>query len=339
MDEVICSRQGYEKLEAVQIAERTRKVREGLNTVFLYKSIWRDAPAEVASWTRNTLVDRRWEEDRTDLQDLDRELDKEPNLTQIEPFVFNHPLLVARMIVQNDLDQFAKYGFGSKRDFAKAIVTYCISERRPIQGDKRCVSWRNERYQNRVDLIDHGDLNVRQTDITGKLGEDIIINPQTQGFGIQQDWSPFLVSVLKYAERIGQKNIPEIRNWRDLAKKVRTTNPWGTDIPDPETDSPDVSVELLFSTGLAPLEYPLRLNDRVVASLGDGNLELLRENPKGEVELFGGRLKGSRIITYFPTDIPNLLRANYQLFARSVSSMAQLMDYFNSKETTIEPMQ
>jgi hypothetical protein len=331
---IICSRQGYEKLERAQIQDRTHKKRDALNRVFLFRSIWQDEPEKVASEIKNSSG-TELQEDREDLQELERKLDEETNIFQMEPFVFENPLLVGRLVFGDDLDNFSKYEFKTKTDFARTIVAYCICEREEIQRDSCSVSWRNETYKNSVKLINHGDLSVLQKDITGRLGEDIIINPCSQGFGLKQDWSPFLVSVLKYAEAIGKKEIPEIRDWRTLARKLRTANVWSTNIPDKSDKEPEFQIKQLFLSGLTPIEYPIHINSEIFPMFSEGSLEILRENPQGDIKLFRGTITASKIISYSPEDIPFLLKANYQLFARSVNDMAQIMDYFNSKKTTI----
>lgn len=335
MDKVICSLETYRKLDATDILSRARKSVDGLETVFLYKSISGGKPEEILKSIKGSKG-KEMEEDRADILELERKLEEESWVTWINPFVIEHPFLIGRMVFGSDLEKFAQFGFSSKRDLAKAITVYCASERYGINNTYCKYIWRTRNYRNEISLCDHGDFSVEQIDISSQQNTVILTNPPEEGFGIVQDWSPFLVYALKYAEAIGRKDIPEIINWRDFAGKIRASNPWGSKIPDKSAEL-DLATENLFLRGLIPIQHPLFTggNSVVAPSINEDRLEILQENNSGDISIFNGKIKMKRIITYFPEDIPHLLNANYKLFARSVNAMVQIMDYFNSKSSTI----
>ncbi len=333
MKAAICSNQGYDKLERADILSRARKIEDGLSILLLYRSIWEGLPEKTLQDIKSSKSELL-EEDRKDVSALEKKMNEQDLITDIRPFVFEHPYLIARMVFGSDMEKFASYGFGSKMALASAISTYCIAERDTIKQTPHEYSWRNNNYRNVVSLTTHGDMDVTQIKILGNPGEDVIIDPQYYGFGLQQDWSPFLASALKYAEAIGKKDIPQIRNWREFARQIRKHNFWGTKIPEESKDDDYFDAEIIFTRGLYPSNSPIFINDHVAASLKDNRLEMLRESADGKVLLYDGRLKMNVCATYFPDDLPHLLNANYQLFARSVDSMAKLMDYFNNQTST-----
>ena len=330
-DTVICSNKTYDLLNVASILNRTQKVAEGLQTLFLYRSIWEGLPEQTLKEMKS-FSSLPLREERKDALNLEKAVGAEQHLLRMEPFAFEHPFLVARMVSGKDLEQFHSYGFSSKRNFAKGVAAYCISERAQIAGDKQEYSWINTSYKNKITLCSHGDLGVTQIDIRGKA-EEILINPPKEGFGLKQDWSPFLVAILKYAEAMRKKNIPLIQNWRETARKVRTSNACGTTIPERAKEE-SFEAETLFTQGLYPLEAPLFITSDIVASLNENRLEMLCKDENGSVNLWNGKLKMRPFLTYFPHDLHHLLTANYQLFARSTKDMAGIMDYFNSRKST-----
>ncbi len=332
MDTIICSSRTYDLLNASSILSRAQQVADGLQTLFLHRSIWEGVPErelqEIKAFSSPAL-----QEDREDARLLEKAVEAEHHLICMEPFVFDHPFLVARMVFGDDLEQYHAYGFSSKRNFAKAIAAYCISERAQIEKSKQEYSWVNASYKNKVTLHTHGDLGVTQTDIRGKA-EEILVNPPCEGFGVKQDSSPFLVAVLKYAENLGSKELPLIQDWRSFARQVRTSNVWGTTIPEKAKEE-SFEAQMLFMRGLYPLEAPLFITEGVVASLNKNRLEMLCEDDQGPVVLWNGKLKMRSFLSYTLEDLSHLLLANYQLFARSTHDLAGVMDYFNDHESTI----
>jgi len=333
MKAAICSNQGYDKLERADILSRARKIEDGLSILLLYRSIWEGLPEKTLQDIKSSKSELL-EEDRKDVSALEKKMNASDLIKDIRPFVFEHPFLIAHMVFGSDLERFASHGFKSKRGLASAVAAYCIAEKDSIKADPREYNWRNDTYRNRVSLTTHGDMGVMQINISSKEGKDVIIDPEDNGFGLQQDWSPFLASTLKYAEAIGKKDIPQIKNWRDFAREIRKHNFWGTQIPEESNDNDYFDAQMLLERGLYPLDAPIFINDHVAASLKENRLEILRESADGKVLLYDGRLKMNVCATYFPDDLPHLLNANYQLFARSVDSMAKLMDYFNNQTST-----
>jgi len=322
----VCTERTYDLLDKANILSIAQNSRDGLKTLFLYRTVWEGAPKQTLEELKSSK-DATLSEDLKDALDLEQKLDS-GTIFDINPVVFEHPFLVARMVLGKELDNFGNYGFNSKKDFATAVATYCMEEKDHIDKDIKRYCWRNKNFRNFVDLSTHGDLHVSQTDLSDTTGKIVLTDPTREGFGIKQDWSPFLVSVLKYSQLIGKQEIPEIKNWRETAVPIRTSNFWGSKIPD-RSDDLAFGLEGMFDRGIGPSDAPLFINDNTISYFRDGNLEFLREHKEGDIELYQGRLKMKKFMTFTPDDLTHLLKANYKLYARSVSDMAQIMDHFN----------
>lgn len=331
-----CSNQTYERLQSLQIEKRARLVREDLKQIFLHRTIWQGKSNQILKDARTVKQSGALlTEEQKDILSLESRLEKEDFVSQMEPFAIEHPFLVAKIILGDDLDKFSQYGFNSKKNLAGAITAYCIGERDIIEGYKRNYIWRQGDYKNKVELIDHGDLFVNQKDVSGKEDSGVLIEPLTSGFGLEQDWSPFLISVLKYAKAIGKNNMSEIKNWQELIRELRTSNPWGIDYSDDFTEyamhlNMQFNDELL---GIGKNCSRLWINQSVLPYFNEGALDFLRRSKNGELEIqvFHEPENFDRIAHYIPEDIPHLLKANYQLYARSVDDMAKIMYWFNKE--------
>src|SRR3989338_4577614 len=194
-----CSNSAYEKLQALGIEKRTNKVKKDLRQIFLYKTIWDGKEKKILKEIkRNKKQEFELEEEEKDILSLEAKLEAEDFVAQIDNFVIEHPYLVAKVVLGEDLNNFVQYGFSSKLNLASAINAYCIGERDIINNNKSTYIWRSGEYKNKVNLMDHGDLHVSQTEVLGIEESGVLIDPKKSGFGLQQDWSVFLISVLKY---------------------------------------------------------------------------------------------------------------------------------------------
>jgi hypothetical protein len=326
--DVICSSKTYDRLENAGIVQKSHDTKAELNSIILFRTIGDGLARQTLELLKSTR-ELELSDEKTDALELE-ELLEDPFCFDVKPHVFAHPYLIARMVFKDELQNYKHYGFNSKIDFARAIATYCITENRVIQSDTKLKSWRNHDYRNQVRLCDHGDLSVIQTNIQSRNNEDIIENPESYGFGINNDWSLFLITVLKYAEALGKKDIPEIKNWRDFAESVRRHNPWNGNTILESAEKYDSRIPRLFSSSLNPNSDPLFITQKKVARFNDYNLEILTIDPTGNISICQGNYMANRTLIYYPSDLVPLLLANYQLFARSTNDMAQILNYFNS---------
>ncbi len=331
-----CSNSAYERLQAIGIYAKARLVKEDLKQIFLHRTIWQGKSNQILE--EINMVKQSGAvltEEQKDILSLESRLEKEDFILQIEPFTVEHPFLVANIVLGNDLDNFSQYGFDSKKNLAGAVNTYCIGERDIIDGYKRNYIWRQKEYKNKVELMDHGDLFVKQTDVSGKKDSGVLTEPSTSGFGLEQDWSPFLISVLKYAQTIGKQNLPEIKNWQELINELRTSNPWGNDYSKDFTGT-ELHLNIQFNDDLFVIgskHSRLWINRTVLPYVNEGALDFLRRSENGELEfcIYREPEKFDRVAHYIPEDIPHLLKANYQLYARNIDDMTKIMYWFNNK--------
>lgn len=331
-----CSNSAYEKLQVLGIQQRTKLVKEELTQIFLYRTIWAGEANKILEATKRAKQSGAvLNEEKKDILSLEAELEADSFILRIDPFVIKHPFLVAKIVLGKDLGKFSQYSFSSKKNLASAINAYCIGERKAINDDKESYVWRQRENKNNICLVDHGDLSVSQIDVSKKEESGVLIDPPSSGFGLQQDWSPFLISVLKYAQSIGKRDIPEIKDWQELVRTLRTSNPWGNDYSKDFTKT-ELHLAAQFNddlSGAGNNNLVLWINDRVLPHFNDGALDILRLDEKGDLEisLYKRPAKCQRIAHYIPEDIPHLLKANYQLYARSVNDMAKIMHQFNIK--------
>lgn len=327
-----CSNSAYKRLQDARINARAKKVKESLTKIFLYRTIWEGRANKILEDAKNGKFD---ENEQRDILSLEKEVEGGLVFRFEEPAI-KHPFLVARVVFGDELECFAKYGFTSKESFAKAITGYCIGEDVRSQPDFRKCVWRQGDYKNEVKLIDHGDMSVGQTNVSGENPEDdsgILINPPHAGFGLEQDWSPFLITVLKYAEALKKQNIPEIKNWAELARKLRIHNMWGGNEFVENSGELDSHYEMFFQRelfGFGKDALRVYIKDGIIPVFDSGNLDILREDKNGSIELnmYGSLERFTKLARYVPEDISHLLKANYQLFVRSPQTMADIMNYF-----------
>jgi hypothetical protein len=323
-----CSNIDYNKLQAIGIEERTKQVKEELSDIFLHKMIWDGKVNLILENARQSLDEEQ--EDILSLEaEIEAELESPGYIAQMDPFVIKHPFLVAQLVLGDDLDNFSQYGYSSRKDLANAVSAYCIGERKVIQKNREVYIWRQREYKNTVTLMDHGDMNVSQVNVEGS---GVLMDPPRSGYGLKQDWSSFLIPILRYAQAIGEKDIPEIKNWQELIKELRR-NTWGDDFSDFTEE--ELSLTMLYGrelSGTSDGNLKLWINSSILPHLNGRNLDILRTSETGDVEvpIFGHPQKFQKIANYVPEDIPHLVKANYQLYARSVNDIAKVMYWFNN---------
>jgi hypothetical protein len=321
----------YQKLQKIGILERARKVEEDLTDIFLFRTIWDGKAEQIVEESRKAEPN----EESQDILSLESELEAELNVLQMDPHVIKHPFLVAKVVLGDDLENFSQYGFSSKKDLASAVTAYCIGEMEIIKNDTRVYIWRQGIHKNKINLIDHGDLSVSQTNVSNENESGILVNPPTSGYGIQQDWSPLLITTLRYAQAIGKSDLPEIKKWQELIKELRTHNSWGNGYSDYTGKESHLNFQFgceLAGTGDKNLK--LQIGSTVpYYNKKESTLNILKESESGEVvvKYFGGEKKFEIICCYIPDDLPHLLKANYQLYARNVDDMAKIMYHFNEE--------
>ena len=204
----------------------------------------------------------------------------------------------------------------------------------------------------------HGDLYAYQTNVFGKsrientlFGEIEVFetykeNESVRGISAYQDWSEFLLATLKYAQFLGKKEIPEIKNWKDFLESLGGGRGTATSEAMFGTNFSEWELEMLTETPvlndkIEKLEsFPLRVysgHDSVsYPYISENKLFYLKENESGNISLekFSHIYKNkrfSKVLEYSEEDLIPLLSAIYKYFARDRSKMAKILNYFNNK--------
>jgi hypothetical protein len=246
---------------------------------------------------------------------------------------------------------------------AQAITAFCIGERYALRNRlyDRDKTWRTGNFKNRISGNEHGDLFVGQMETSAKtktttentlFGKITTTNfepykeAERKGFCEYQDWSGYLLSLLKFAEAIGKRNLPEIINWKEILKArgggtgtATTESMFGSN-----TAKSDAEIYLNFSIvqkniipQTLPLGIPYYHQGTTLPFMDDNRLLYLRENKEGEIVLnnlgaLSKNKKYSIVVEYTPEDLPPALEATYIHFARDRMLMHEIMKQFNNEK-------
>jgi len=270
------------------------------------------------------------------LLDLEAEIEKDDYLNKKDGLV-NYPSALAYLAIGRDLLKFSKYGFYTRRQLEETITSFCFSD----QLDRRdACTWINGNYKNIIKQTDHADLDVTQKDISGRhYVEETLFGPVEvfdtikegtgKGIGGDQNWTMFLLSILKYAEAIGKKRMYEIVNWKKVIEEVGAK---GSNTAEAmfggKLESFIFDRELLVD-GKEPESFPLR-TENAIPYVNAGKLYFLREDSNGKIK-FDYRLlhgKYSEAAVFDESDLPDLLRGTYRFYARDRSEIPQMLEMF-----------
>ncbi|MCA9485255.1 MAG: hypothetical protein KC506_00220 [Nanoarchaeota archaeon] len=272
------------------------------------------------------------------------------HLNEMERMFIENPGFLARLVLWDEVLRFDKFGFVSRRSLEQAVVSYCFGEKEKLQNQKDAV-WRNGDKKNRISLNVHGDLYVEQIDVSGKetLEETLFcevpsfesykFTGRLGSFHAPQDWSQFLVSILKYSEELGMERIPEIVNWKDV---MNIGGIVGTNTAEAlggfgGFDNTEFLIDSTLLGGAKDGKYlPLRINTIFVPYFDEGTLRYLSRSEDGQRDLsrFGRIFEGARYkeeVVFDSKDIIPALKANYRYFARDRGDLVRIMNAFNEK--------
>ena len=238
----------------------------------------------------------------------------------------------------------------------------CIGEREVFgRGFDEVWSWRSGGYLNKIERNIHGDLYVQQIDSSEKIRvedglfgeeeqfESMRKNPSRSSFGAHQEWSEFLVSLLRYSKEVGLDKIPEIVDWEGTLEKIGGgTSGFYAEAIFPSGS--ELGVDLLLSTrGLLTKNRPLDMMPLEIFNQSanyfpyfDGErlifLKETRGTEKGfdlnREELFLRGRKFVKGVSWGPEDLPEALRGAYKYFARDRSRIPLIMERFIEGKVT-----
>ena len=262
----------------------------------------------------------------------------------------NYPGILAFMALGEDVLNYKSYEFPTRRALEEAVSGFCVGEwETAFSLSKENYIWRRNGLKNRISNAWHGDLYVGQVNVFSEEKKeeglfestiyfDSLIDSEYSAILAHYDsWPFFLVGVLKYAEAMGKKNIPEIIDWREVIKKVGYASTYTAEAEFGSQGNDFLIYQLKEGKLLIGGKRRETYNDLSIVDnsncsytpcLLDSNLAYVRRSKEGESFFCEEDLKYSKVLTYSEEDLPDLLAGTYRLFARDRSQLPKIMDMF-----------
>ena len=263
---------------------------------------------------------------------------------RIRDLLSEHPSVLGYLVLKGSVFDFNRYGFPSRRSLEEAVTSYCLGEELSTFDPREWI-WRTGYFKNVISQNIHGDLYVGQTDVSGErddLFENekfILKDPKSNGFSAYQDWSQFLISILKYAREIGEGEVKDITDWKKVLDSIG--GGVGTHTAECEFGGGGDNWGLRFSyeNNILNDQSEITTVPLVIYASGEhvyypyvcnGNLVYLRESEKGDITFNSKAMewKYKKVVEFCPEDLPDLLKGTYKYFARDRSDMYKIMDMF-----------
>ena len=364
MPYVECPNPAYYRIMNSELLDKILEKKESIHLTLLYSSLFADKQGErIVEWAEEVCSGDAKSSERTGVAKDILELyhvwnQNSPILEEFGKMLIEHPSFLARLALGRNLLSYKKYGFSNRRSLEEAITSFCIGEREIIDSFGRDYYWRTGDLKNHISLNVHGDLYAAQADVSGSeqevIEEDlfgrrklIVFDTKKEdvaytGISAYQDWSTFLLSILRYAQSLGKSKMPEIVDWKDVMSKAGVV---GTHTAEAEFGLPGSDYYTKDLMDMAILREDIQeknawpLNIRFdgeiyyIPYIKNEEMFYLSESEKGDVSLerFGKFFEGKRFskrMKYCEEDIPHVLRANYKFFARDKTIMFGIMDAF-----------
>ena len=224
------------------------------------------------------------------MQELEQGLDDFAREQDFQQAVVRHGIALARHLMPRlGLERYPN-------EISEAAAIYLASEAHRHSQRGSQWSWRSIDCVNMIECHTHGDVSFSQHVIR----EEPLLFPalvaseiDSRGFTLKQDAAPLLISVLLFAEASGLRELPEIRNYREVIRRERA-NVWAT----PNVNAPvdrfameatkDFFVEkLLGSEPCQDVVHAYRFESSaetlIVPRLYNGALEFLCERATGSI--------------------------------------------------------
>ncbi len=261
-----------------------------------------------------------------------------------------YPLVMPYIALGDRVLRYKELGFQSLGHLAESVTGFCLGDQ-PFCAREGTYRWVHGSYKNSISNEWHGDLHVIQTDISIPDTQQYLFNAAEFTGLVRLDpgkirtmfapdtyWDMFLMSLLRYAEATGRKEMPEIKDWQDV---LRETGYVPTHKAEAELGTDfalwHVQGELLIE-GRKMQEHPIFIADDShnfhYPYLKDGKLLFMKPDEQGGIESIQpewGMFKDMKFranLIYEPEELPQLLRATYKLFARDRRRLPAIMDVF-----------
>lgn len=284
-----------------------------------------------------------------DILELENEIKDDLVYFDKKEILSKHPSVLPYIIFGDEILNYSDYGFEYRRQLEESITSFCLGDHPFFDRDH--YLWFQGDYKNHLTNDYHGDFWITQTDISGKYLVEQTLFGEKEVFDTMKDvtkvrkgmsahydyWDSFLAIILKYAEALGKKDIPEITNWRDILSGFGDYY----DIPESSGTSSSfyhLSLPILIENQ-EPKTFPpsIQPNDgkEYIPYVTDGKLLFIVEDEDGEITFppfkrarYFADSKFSAHLVYEEAELPHLLIGTYKLFERDRTRMPKIIDLF-----------
>jgi len=350
-----CPKPAYDRIIKSNLYNLILEKKELIRDIILYRQpFWSDFGKKVLEESKTYVygwknkISGQWIHYR-EMLEFDETFEKEDFVFEIAPFLIRYPGFLASLVLGEEISNFEKLGFPSRKSLEESITSFCVGEKHVVGRKDRSYFWRNGNLKNEISSNEHGDFYASQTDVSGEdyvkkektiFGEGQIRvigtvkeSPKSNAIRAHQDWTMFLISILKYARHLEKERMPEIVNWKDVLKE---TGFIGTNTAEAYGGSRFERYLIerpILIQGESLEMFPIFIGEDFIPYVKDNKLIYLMGEGNGEISLdFTGRFfensKFSKVNEYSPEDIPYMLRATYKLFARDRTLLPKIMEAF-----------
>jgi len=373
-----CPKSAYERLMKGGLVGKVLRKKQEISELMLYGYDFHSASqsyllfekAKGELFKTNTRLSEKsevWKNILFLYEKIDKNEDFKTDSEMFEESTIEYPSLFSCMILGEELFDYEKYGFPTRKSLEESIASFCIGERWNYFGlsGRGDYTWRTEdgNFKNSLSNEFHGDCWIHQIDVSGKYKKEQTLFGEIESFDTIKDiygtedrkginahynyWENLLMIILKYAKSLGKEKIPEIINWRETLEKA------GGGVGTMTTEAmfggggrSDINLELLFEDPIINADRKEKLETWPLYIRGDSevnylpyvfkrNLHFIKscKDEEGSLDLSfaAPRFKEGKYkmhISYYESDLPHLLTGIYKLFARDRSLLPKIMNKF-----------
>lgn len=275
--------------------------------------------------------------------------------------LMNYPEVMAYIALGDDVFRFADYGYETQKQLEESVTSFCLGYSSTSRLNDSDYCWVYGNCKNFLSNSYHGDLHVSQTDISGKYFHERTLFGEREVFDTWKNtdecrerisahygnWESWLAIILKYAKEIGREAIPEITNWRNVLREVGESHVCAVEAEFGETNRDFFGLELpvmvegkklemspIFFYGDDKKSYIPFVKDKrllIVVDDKDGNMEF----PEYPGSYFSNK-KFTQVLVYEESDLTDLLKGTYKLFARDRRRMPKIIESFLKGELIVK---
>lgn len=283
----------------------------------------------------------------------DYNTDEFAGFSDFNSLLTRHPAYLGYLVLGEDILKYKDFGFNNGTSLEKAVTAFCIGEKHEFNFRADEWVWRNNNFKNEIHGDVHGDMTISQTDSSGRdyeertlFGDERIFDCMKKvnsfGFGAYQDWSEFLVSLLKYSEKVGMSDIQEIADWKGTLEEIGGGFSGACAEAFGRCCNAKFNARMLMDSQLMCDGEKLKIspltiwnqNTGTLPFFRDGKLIYMKQDKEGGAkfnERYFKLKRFSKVVEYSPDDIPHAIKGTLKYFARSRKMIPAIMNEFNRK--------